>query len=437
VVVTDGPLSQPLRGRPGTKALPLADARAVGGPIPLGLLACYAAVALAGWLAGSVVLLIAAPDLARRDPLASGPVLAAHLVALVVLPFAVTGASFHLLPVMLRNDVRHPARLRLALPALAGGFLVAPGIAFDLAPLVWLGAAFVTVGLVLVLSELVGLVVHAPRDRMLVASRAGIVLVCLNVTAALVLGALVFSHGDEPFVGVVHARWVLVHLNLAVIGWLTLLIVTVGRTLAPMLALAPTAPPRRFPLTELSVTAGLWVLVVGLATSSAPTSIVGASMVVIALGRFGVFVARVARTRRIEFEGPLAHLLAGVVFLLQAVVLGFLVLGGAVSPGRALTAYVVFLLVGWAAGVTIGHLGKLLSLSLWAWWPPGPRPKQSSLYPRRVWITEAVAFAAGVELLATGSLAGASIATRAGAAAIVVSAGLAASGALRTWRSRW
>jgi len=118
-----------------------------------------------------------------------------------------------------------------------------------------------------------------------------------------------------------------------VIGWLTLLIVTVGRTLAPMLALAPTAPPRRFPLTELSVTAGRWVLVVGLATSSAPTSIVGASMVVIALGRFGVFVARVARTRRIEFEGPLAHLLAGVVFLLQAVVLGFLVLGGAVSPG--------------------------------------------------------------------------------------------------------
>jgi hypothetical protein len=29
-----------------------------------------------------------------------------HLVALGLLPFAVTAVSFHLLPVMLRNDVR-------------------------------------------------------------------------------------------------------------------------------------------------------------------------------------------------------------------------------------------------------------------------------------------------------------------------------------------
>jgi hypothetical protein len=44
--------------------LPLANARAVGGPIPLGLLAGYVAVAITGWLAGSIVLLIAASDLA-------------------------------------------------------------------------------------------------------------------------------------------------------------------------------------------------------------------------------------------------------------------------------------------------------------------------------------------------------------------------------------
>jgi hypothetical protein len=97
----------------------------------------------------------------------------------------------------------------------------------------------------------------------------------------------------------------------------------------------------------------------------------------------------------------------------------------------------VFLLLGWAAGVTIGHLGKLLSLSLWVWWPPGPRPKQSSLYPRRVWLAEAVTFALAVELLGCGSLAGEETATRAGGALLLPAAVLAAYGAAMTWRSRW
>jgi hypothetical protein len=122
--------SVPLRGRPGTKTLPLADGRAVGGPIALVLLASYVAVALGGWVAAALALLVAAPEVAARARLASQPLLAVHLVALGLLPFAVTGASFHLLPVMLRNDIRHPRRLQVALPLLAGGFLVAPGVAF-------------------------------------------------------------------------------------------------------------------------------------------------------------------------------------------------------------------------------------------------------------------------------------------------------------------
>jgi hypothetical protein len=54
------------------------------------------------------VLLVAAPDLAARDALALRPVLAVHLVALGFLPFAVTGAAFHLLP------VQHPTNATLA-----------------------------------------------------------------------------------------------------------------------------------------------------------------------------------------------------------------------------------------------------------------------------------------------------------------------------------
>jgi hypothetical protein len=101
------------------------------------------------------------------------------------------------------------------------------------------------------------------------------------------------------------------------------------------------------------------------------------------------------------------------------------------TPQR-LTAYVVVLLVGWAGGVTLGHLGKLFSLSAWAWWPPGPRPKQAAFYPRRMWVAEAVLFAVGVEAVAVGALRGSEWTVRGGAIVLVAGAVAALAGAVRT-----
>ena len=426
-----------MRGRPGTKALPLAGGgRAVGGPIALGLLGALFGFGLFGLAAATVVLLLAAPDIAARDPLALYPVLAVHLVALGFLPLAVTGAAFHLLPVMLRNDVGHPGRLRLALPLLLGGYLVAPGIAWTVPWLLWAGATLLTAGLALVLAELAGLVRNAPGGRTLVVSRVGVALASLHVAAALVLGAIVFSHGDDPVAGVSHARWLLVHLHVAVLGWLAMLILTVGRTLGPMLASAPIAPARRLPVAECGLAAGLWLLVTGIAVSSNGVALAGAAVVVTTLASFARMLVGVARGRRLPIEAPLVHLLAGALFLAQAAVLGALLLVGAVSAQRGVVAYVLFLLLGWACGVTLGHLGKLLSLSVWVWWPPGPRPRQESLYPRTLWLIEAAVFALGVELLAAGSLAGTVQVVRAGGVLLVCTAALAIIGAGATWRSR-
>jgi hypothetical protein len=110
---------------------------------------------------------------------------------------------------------------------------------------------------------------------------------------------------------------------------------------------------------------------------------------------------------------------------------------GLVSTRTGLAAYVILLLLGWAAGVTLGHLGKLLSLSLWVWWPPGPRPKQDALYPRRVWLAEAVTFACGVEVLAVGALAANRAVAVVGAALLIGAALLGATGAGLTWARRW
>ncbi|HSC49009.1 MAG TPA: hypothetical protein VLD16_02005 [Gaiellaceae bacterium] len=430
--MAEGASSRPLR-----RPLQLRDARAVGGPAALRLLAAYFALALVGWLAAAVALILATPALAAGEPVSARPVLAAHLLALGFLPLAVSGSAFHLLPVMLRNSLRSERRLWLALPLLAvGGWLVAPGVAFDVAAAVWPGAILLTAGLALVLVELGGLVLRAPRGRMLVASRTGVALSLFHATAALTLGAIVFDHGDAPLLGASHGRWLLVHLHLAVLGWLALLIVTVGRTLAPMLARAPAAAPRRLPGDELLLTLGLWLLLAGIAADIRALAYVGAGFVLLALGRFGALVARVARTRRIELEGPLLHLLAGALFLVQAAVLGLALLARTEPRQRAVAAYVLLLLLGWAAGVTLGHLPKLLSLSVWVWWPPGPRPKQDSLYPRRLAQLEAVVFAAGVEALAVAVYLGSAAGARAGASLLAAAAVLALAAAGVVWRSR-
>jgi hypothetical protein len=405
--------------------------------VGLRLLAAYFGVSLLGWVAAAIVLVLAAPRLAAGDVLATRPVLAAHLVALAFLPAAVSGGAFHLLPVMLRNPFPRERLLVAALPLLAlGAWLAAPGIAFDVPAVLWPGTALLTLGLVAVLVELGGIVWRAPRGRLLATSRIGVGLSLFHVAAALTLGAVVFGHGDASFLGVTHARWLLVHLHVAVLGWLALLILTVGRTLGPMLALAPAPPARRVPVEELLLTLGLWVLAAGIAADTTSVSFVGGALVLVAVGRFAALLLRTFRARKLDPEGPLLHLVAGAAFLVQAGVLGFALLAGVGREARGLAAYGVLLLVGWAAGVILGHLPKLLSLSIWVWWPPGPRPKQHVLYPRRLAQAEAAAFAVGVEVFAIGVYLGNGVGARVGASLVLAAAALVALTAARIWSRR-
>ncbi|HVW90399.1 MAG TPA: hypothetical protein VHC01_13125, partial [Gaiellaceae bacterium] len=209
------------------------ERRAVGGPVPLRLLAAWFAVALAAWIAGGVALAWGARDLALGNPLAPVPVLAVHLVALGALPFAVAGASFHLLPVMLRNDLPSIRALWLALPLLLGGPLVAAGLERWSPELVWVGVAALVAGLAIVALEIGTLLVRAPSGRTLIASRTGVALSLVHAVLALVLGALAFDRANA-FWGVPYTRWLLVHLHLSLVGWIALLVIAVGRSLVPM-----------------------------------------------------------------------------------------------------------------------------------------------------------------------------------------------------------
>lgn len=409
-------------GRRSLRPLPLLH---TGRPAPWRLVAFSFLAATVAWAGAAIALVVAAPELAAGRISAPAPLAAAHLLGVVFLPLAVTGAAWHLLPVMLRNDLRSVRAAWAAAVLLAsGGPLLAGGISAGRTPLAALGGSLLAAALALALTQLAGLVAGAPRGKRLVVSRVAVALSALHAATAGALGAYVFASGS--LVGDSYERALLIHVALAGLGWLTLLILAVGRTLAPMLALAPAPEPRRVPAAELGLAAGLWILVAGLAADVRPLVAGGAAVVAASLAPTAVALVRAAVAGRIgPREGPLAHLLAGGAALAQAALLVPAALVGLVDARRAAIACVLLLLVGWAGGVVVGHAGKLLSLSAWAAWPPGPRPKQAALYPRRLWQVEVAVFAVAVFVLADGILVGSAVLARTGAVLLAVSTLLA------------
>jgi hypothetical protein len=406
-----------------------------GQPAPFRLGAPAYLVAFGGWVAASLLLLGSASELSRLAISGSGPVGAAHAIGLVFFPFAVAAAVWQLLPVMLRNDPPRPRRRWLVLALLAGGAPLAVGVANGNATLATLGAIVLACGLVLLLLELATLIRRAPSGRLLVVSRPAVALAGLHAAAAFALGAVVLRDGGPEPLGIPYERLLLVHLSLALLGWLTVLIAAVGRTLVPMLGLAPAAPRRRAPVAELVLVAGLWLFLAGVAWAVDALVAVGVLVMLAGLLPPARLFGRVATSGKIGVrEGPVAHVAVGLVFLLQAALLAFAAVAGIVSDRRAAVAGVLFLGVGWAVGVIVGHAGKLVSLSGWGSWPPGSRPKQADLYPRGGWQVESVLFAAGVELLAGGVALDSETVARLGAGALVVAAMVAFGSAAETVR---
>lgn len=386
---------------------------------------------LVAYLLAALAFATAADELARGFLAAPDVLLSVHLLVLGFLPLAVAGAALHVLPVFLRATPR-PAFARLAFALLLSGPVLAVAVARHVPLLAWPCLATFAAGVAILIGETIRLVRRAPAGKLLLVSRFGVLAATGHGALSIATGPVLFAARWREVAGIPHERLIAIHLHLAVVGCLTLLIVTVGRTLVPMLALAPSAPRRRAPVEELLVASGTWVTVVGLTVGSSPVVAAGAIAVAVGAIRFAGGLARTFRSRRTpNLEAPLAHTVVGIAFLLQAGVLSVFLFGGNRGTAEVAT-YGILLLVGWSAGATLGHVGRLLALSAWTWWPPGERPRQAAFFARGLWTAETVAFALGVELLAAGTLLGAAIPARAGGGLLVVSGVLAVTAAART-----
>jgi hypothetical protein len=406
-----------------------------GHPAPFELGAPAYLIALGGWLAASVLLFASADELVGLAIHSEETLGAAHAIGLVFFPFAVAAAIWQLLPVMLRNDPPRPRLRWLVLCLLLAGIPLGVAVGTGNDRLGAVSAALLGAGLVLILVELALMIRGAPQGRLIVVSRPAVALAMIDVAAAFALGVVAFADGGPEPLGVPYERLLLVHVSLALVGWLTVMILAVGRTLVPMLAAAAAEPPRRVPWPELALVGGLWTFAAGVAGSVESLVALGIVLMAAAMLRPARIFVRASFTGTIGYrEGPAAHVTVGLAFLGQAVVVGLAAVGGAGSGRRAAIACVLFVGVGWALGVILGHLGKLVSLAGWGAWPPGPRPKQADLYPRRAWQVEVVLFAVGVELLALGVLADSAPTARVGSALLVAAAAVALVGGIETVR---
>jgi hypothetical protein len=406
-----------------------------GHPAPFELGAPAYLTALGGWLAASVLLLASTDELVRLAVASEQPLGASHAIGLVFFPFAVAAAVWQLLPVMLRNDPPAPRVRWVVLCLLLAGIPLAVAIGTNNDALGVVSAALLGLGLVLLLGEIALLIRGAPQGRLIVVSRPAVALAMVNVATAFAVGIVALVDGGPEPLGIPYERLLLVHLSLALVGWLTVMILVVGRTLVPMLAAAAAEPPRRVPWPELALVGGLWTFAAGIAGPVEPLAGVGIVVMAIALIVPAQVFLRAAIAGTVGYrEGPAAHVVVGLAFLAQAAAIALAGAAGVGSGRRAAVVSVLLVGVGWATGVILGHLGKLVSLSGWGAWPPGPRPKQSDLYPRTGWRGEVVLFAVGTEVLALGVLASSTATARWGAALLVFSALIALACGVETVR---
>jgi hypothetical protein len=383
--------------------------------------------AAVAWLAGSLALATAAPDLARGVWYTPAALAATHLVALGMLTTAIAGALLHLGPTMSLG--------RMVGGAWAGG-------------LVWLGAAALAAGLAggWTAAEAIGgalltaggLTLVAGVGRLWAARRgtwpealAG----CLAASGwlVLVLAAGVLAVLNRHLaLGIERPRLIEAHAVMGGLGWVGGTVLAVAGRLGPMMLIAPVR--RTWPVRAALAAwhPGVALLAAGALTASRPLAAVGIGLLGAALLAFGAHLADAIRRRRRWPGPPAAHLVIGGLALPAA---GALALSDPAT--RTVPAALVLVLIAFGAGITAGHILMMLPTMSWVARFGGLRPRRSGPVPRIAHLAppvighvETALFAAGAAATAAGIAAGDPRLAQLGAGAIAASAGATLVGVL-------
>jgi hypothetical protein len=407
-----GPAARPL-----STALPVTGTAPTDAMPPFALPASHFAVAL-GWLGvGSACLVEAAPALARGAWLTPEAAAVAHCFTIGWLVTSAYGALYQMGPVAMGIEARS-VRIGFVTLALhtAGSTLVVAGLGGWLPR--FMGAGWLLVALALALwtwnvGTRLGTTPRAP----------GIGWTVLAAFGALWLGLLVAGARIGNSLGwwmVPREALVAAHVQLAAVGFGTMLVMGIGSRLLPMFLLSRTAPewPRRWsaPLTGAGV-----LLQVGGWLGGAPALVIlGGALAATGVALFLWQAALWFRHRaRPQLDPSLRQVVAALTLLGAALLAGV----GALATGRPqlVAAYGLLLIVGWLGVLVAAIYARILPFLTWMH-RYSPRvgekglPKVGDLVPvpwvrigSRCWI-------AGIAVLALAVAAGAPVAALVGSA---------------------
>jgi len=335
-----------------------APGRGISPLIPLG----YLTWAAAAFLVAAAGIVWLAPDLAGHyyHP----RVLAlTHTVTLGWITLAIMGASYQLIPVVLERPIwsESLARWQLGVLAVAVVGMVAhfylgtwPGLAWA-AALLGIG---VTMHLVNIALSLGRSVPSTFTGRLIMGGHAG-----LGLTA--VFGFVLAANHLRPilpgeFFPTLHA-----HVHLALLGWVTPMILGVAARVYPMFLLAPEPRPwaARVQLWGLGI--GVPSVVAGLLGVRALVS-VGAVAAGAALLTHAFWVIRMAHgRRRPALDWGLRFTLTGTAFVPPTTALGLALAADIVSGPRVALVYAVIALGGWISLTVVGMMLKIVPFLVW------------------------------------------------------------------------
>jgi hypothetical protein len=424
----------PAAARPLRTGLPVTGMPAVEAMPPFVLPGSHFAVAL-GWLGvASAGLAVAAPGLARGAWLGPGVAAAAHAFTLGWLLTSAYGALYQLGPVVLGVEPRRRAAAWVTLGVhTAGSALVVVGLGAWIPALIGLGWTLVALGLAVWTWNVASRLWRAPR-------MPHIGRIVLAATGALWLGLLLAGARVGHALGwwmVSREALVGAHVQLAAIGFGTLLVMGIGSRLVPMFLLSREVPDRALRWAAPLAAVGVVLNAVGALAGHRQCAVAGGMLTAAGIALF-LYQARLWYVRRARpvLDPSLRQVAASLVFLGLALVAGVAALLGA-GP-RAIGAYGVLLVVGWLGVLIAAVYARIVPFLTWMH-RYSPRvgekglPKVGDLVPASVARVQGAAWVAGTGVLAAGIVAGLPSVALAGACLFAAGSALALGSYARLW----
>jgi hypothetical protein len=336
--------------------------------IPLGYFACAAAAFVTGAL-GTAWL---APELTGHyyHP---HVVALTHTITLGWITMAIMGATYQMVPVVLERPIwsERIARWQLGIVAVAVTGMVAhfylgtwPGLV-GAAALLAAGIGLYLVNLAVTFgglgrrgSSLRLFTPWTPTARLMAMSFAGLALTTLFGLSLAANHLVRFLPGE--FFPTLHA-----HVHLALLGWVTPMMLGVSARVYPMFLLAPAPGPWTIRLQICAVALGVPALVAGLLGVPGLT-LLGTLAVAAAALVHGAWVARMVRARkRADLDWSLRFTITATAFLAPAIVLGVAIAGDALAGPPVALAYAVVVLGGWISLTIVGMMLRIVPFLVW------------------------------------------------------------------------